>query len=277
MSKGFVYTISLTVLMMFLMLVVNSLINSYQSTNEVFNEFVIGKKSVDDYLSIKYSLQRILGVNEAESINISFPFTLSSQDISPRISLFVDFVNNEFAEERFSSVSVNASELACAVDTNAVVYTLLPQGVSVAQQSGVNDKIVISNISALKGLYVKLSSDAIVANNYWEDPGYTPGSFNFVFDEIGVPLNYSLDTGFSANYRLELEKDAWFSGLCNIYFSASASTITIEEVGVDFGRVDYLNFTLKFFFDNGFEIVSSPSVTVMISDWLNKTRINGTI
>ncbi|MBR9679258.1 MAG: hypothetical protein GON13_03250 [Nanoarchaeota archaeon] len=277
MKKGIVYSVSLTILLIFVTLFINSLVNSYQNINDVFNEFLINKKSVDDYQAIKYSLQRVIGIENSFTLNLSFPFYLSVDNIGPVLESFVEFVNTTYAASRFSNVKLNATELISIVNSGALDYQIVPYSVQVEKQPGFAEKIIIWNITELRGIYIKVVSDAIVIDHYWKPPGMVAGNFNFTFDEIGVLFNYSIDIGYSRDYIIDFEKDGNSVGFCVISFEPSQNQIRIEERNIKFSEVDDLTFIISFEFEESSIIITKPSVYLKLSDWLNKTSVNGAI
>jgi len=275
--KGVIYSITLSVLLLFITLFVSSLISSYENINSVFYDFITNKKSIDDYNAIKYSLNSIVGVSGEKSVNVSFPFYLSSQTVGRDLEAFTKFLNETYSKARFSNISVDASALISVINSGALGYEIVPYSVVIEKQPGNAEKILVSNLSSLKGIVINVESDAFVANNYWKNPGYSPGNFNFTFNEIGVPISYFISNSSNADYVLNFEKNGSSVGSVDISFSFSQNVIKIEERNIKFDKVNELKFVLDFLFEQSSTITTSPSVNVFISDYLNKTVIKSFI
>ncbi len=275
--KGIVYSITLSVIMLFILLFVNSLMSSYQNVQKEFYSFTANKKTIDDYLAVKYSLQSIIGVGGSHEVNVSFPFSASVYDIGPQLEAFVQFVNTTYARSSFSNIKVNANNLLNVVNSGALTYDIVPYNVVVSKQPGNAEKIIISNITSLEGLYMTAKSDAFVSNEYWKNPGYVNGTFNFTFNEIGAPFYYMISNSTDSDYIIDFQKNNNSAGYIDVSFNFKQNEIVIAEDLIYSKGISGVTFMLDFMLPQSSTIVTVPLVDVEMSDYLNNTVINGTI
>lgn len=276
--KGFVYT-GFFVLLIFLSGLIINLNTQTRSFNSDSNkELLLSKKSFDDYETIYYNLLRVMDIDilNGSDFGFSFPFSNGDKILANDVGNYTNFINQVYATARFSTILVDTSTLVTAIENSQNDYTVNGYNTTIEKKTGDQHTMWITGIIDLTGIEINILSDANVTSANWQKSLDT-GSFVFNFSSRELNEDFVFNNNKGNSYFVDLEKNMSSVGAVEISFEPQQDRIRIRTNSVNFGSIDYLNFTVDLVFPTEDQISFSEDVTLTISDYLGLKEINITI